>query len=47
MECPEVFRFLEGSKKAVVILREIPADLQPKCLRASLLCPEKAIIIKE
>ncbi len=47
MQCPEVFRFTEGSKKAAVILDEIPENLQAKCLRASLMCPEKAIIVKK
>jgi ferredoxin len=43
--CPEVFRFHEGSKKAYVIRKEIPKDLEQKCLEAAKKCPTKAIII--
>lgn len=46
-ECPEVFRFSAGSKKAVAVMDEVPVELQPKCLRAALQCPEKAIIISK
>jgi ferredoxin len=47
MECPEVFRFQEGSKKATVILENIPAALRKKCRNAARKCPNEAIIIKE
>jgi len=47
MECPEVFRFQEGSKRATVILEEIPSHLQEKCREAARKCPNEAIIIKD
>lgn len=47
MECPEVFRFQEGSKKAEVILKEIPPGLQQKCRELVRKCPNDAIIIEE
>jgi len=43
--CPEVFRFETGSKKAVAIEGEIPADLVDKCLEAQRKCPEAAILV--
>jgi len=46
-ECPEVFRFQEGSKKAAVILENIPRHLQKKCRDAARKCPNKAILIEE
>ena len=46
-ECPEVFRFQEGSKKAAVIIGEIPPALQKKCRDAARKCPNAAITIKE
>lgn len=46
-ECPEVFRFQEGSKRATVILDEIPSRLQQRCRDVAGLCPTDAIIIKE
>lgn len=45
-ECPEVFRFQEGSKRATVILEEIPAEFQQKCKNAAIKCPNKAISIR-
>jgi len=45
--CPEVFRFQEGSKKATVILKEIPYNLREKCLEAARKCPNEAISIRE
>lgn len=47
LECPEVFRFQEGSKKAEVILKEIPVGLQQKCREVARKCPNDAIIIEE
>ena len=44
--CPEVFRFQEGSKKAIVILDPIPKALQERCLKAAKECPNDAVIIK-
>jgi len=46
-ECPQVFRFREGSKKATVILDEIPVELQQKCREVAGMCPTNAIIITE
>ena len=46
-ECPEVFRFQEGSKRAMVIMDPIPANLEQKCQDAARKCPHNAIIIKE
>lgn len=46
-ECSEVFRFQEGSKKAMVILDQIPARLQKKCRMIARKCPSKAIRIVE
>ena len=46
-QCPEVFRFQEGSKKATVILDEIPRGLEQKCREIVGLCPREAIILKE
>jgi len=46
-ECPAVFRFQEGSKKAEVILEEIPVFLQAGCRRVAKMCPNEAIIIEE
>ena len=46
-ECPEVFRFQEGSKKATVILGVIPPALQKKCRDAARKCPNAAITIEE
>jgi ferredoxin len=46
-ECPEVFRFQEGSKKAAVIIGEIPPALQKKCRNAARKCPNAAITIEE
>lgn len=46
-ECPEVFRFHEGSKRAVAVKEEIPLSLQTKCREVAKLCPAKAIRILE
>ena len=45
--CPEVFRFQEGSKKAVAVTGEIPEYLEDKCIMAARECPNKAIRIEE
>lgn len=47
MECPEVFRFQEGSKRATVIFETIPANLEQKCRDAAKKCPNEAILIEE
>ncbi|MBN1625344.1 MAG: ferredoxin [Deltaproteobacteria bacterium] len=41
--CPEVFRFQEGSKKAIALFDIIPPSLERKALEAARLCPNKAI----
>ena len=46
-KCPDVFRFQEGSKRAEVLLDEIPPGLQQKCREALRACPNNAITIKE
>jgi ferredoxin len=46
-ECPEVFRFREGSKKAVSIRERIPPSLEQKCREVADLCPAKAVRIQE
>lgn len=45
MKCPEVFRFQEGSKRAMVVLDHIPPRFEKKCLEAARKCPNDAIII--
>jgi len=42
--CPEVFK-MEG-EKAVVIMEEIPLELEQKCQAASDACPAGAITIE-
>jgi ferredoxin len=44
-ECPEVFRFAQGSKKAVAKMEEVPPRLQKKCIQAAQSCPHGAVII--
>jgi len=46
-ECPQVFRFQPGSKKATVIVDEIPPALEQKCREVAKMCPNEAIIIQE
>jgi ferredoxin len=47
MECPDVFRFQEGSKRATVIVDEIPPELEQTCRDVAAKCPTNAIIISE
>ena len=47
MECPDVFRFQEGSKRATVIRDEIPRRFWNKCRKAVSLCPNNAISIQD
>jgi len=44
-QLPEVFRFQPGSKKAMVIKKVIPVDLEQKCREVAAKCPQKAITI--
>lgn len=46
-ECPDVFRFQEGSKRAAVIVECIPTRLEQKCRDAARKCPNNAINITE
>lgn len=46
-ELPEVFRFQEGSKKAMVLMDPIPSALEQQCRRVARMCPNEAIIITE
>ena len=46
-ECPEVFRFQEGSKKAAPMFEQIPREFQQKCRKVATMCPTKAITIIE
>ena len=46
-ECPQVFRFQPGSKKATVIVDSIPSELERKCREVARMCPNEAIIIEE
>lgn len=46
-ECPKVFRFQEGSKRATVIVDEVPPELEQKCRKIAQMCPTDAIIIRE
>ena len=46
-ECPNVFRFQEGSKRAAVRLESIPRSMEACCRRAARLCPNEAITIEE
>jgi ferredoxin len=43
--CPYIFRFQEGSKKATVIVDEVPPQMEEMCLKAADLCPNKAIVV--
>jgi ferredoxin len=44
---PEIFRFQEGSKKARVVMEEIPLELEAKCRRAAAACPNRAVVITD
>lgn len=46
-QCPEVFRFREGSKKAAVIKDEVPPSLEEKCREIAGTCPAGAIRVFE
>jgi len=47
MECPELFRFQEGSKKAEALLKEVPPSLEAKCIHIAGRCPTGAIILEK
>ena len=44
-ECPELFRFQEGSKKAKALMEIVPPTLERTCLRIAERCPTNAVII--
>jgi ferredoxin len=44
--CPEVFG-LDEEGHAVVVVSEVPADLQERAGEAARLCPENAITVSE
>ena len=46
-ECPDVFRFQEGSKRAAVMVNPIPPSLQDCCRKAATLCPNGAVTIED
>jgi ferredoxin len=46
-ECPQIFRFQEGSKKATTIPNRIPKGYEKACWKIAKLCPSGAILIKE
>ncbi|MBN1755390.1 ferredoxin [bacterium] len=46
-ECPEIFRFQSGSKKAMAMPGDIPWELEQKIRRVARLCPNNAILIIE
>lgn len=47
MECPELFRFQEGSKKAKALVEKIPPSLEDICIHIAERCPSNAIILDE
>lgn len=46
-ECPEVFKFREGSKRATVVRDPVPASLERRCREIAERCPTGAIRIIE
>ena len=46
-ECPTLFRFQEGSKKAEALMEKVPPSLEKVCIRIAALCPTGAIILEE
>jgi len=46
-ELPHIFRFQPGSKKATVIVDEIPPALEENCRKVARMCPNEAISIEE
>ena len=47
MECPDIFRFQEGSKKAEAIREEVPSHLAEAVARAASRCPNRAVIVEK
>lgn len=46
MECPELFRFQEGNKKAQALVEEVPPRLEKVCMDIAARCPTRAVIIE-
>ncbi|MBD3240170.1 MAG: ferredoxin [Chitinivibrionales bacterium] len=46
-ECPDVFRFRWGNKRATVIADPVPTELRERCLDIVERCPSGAIKIIE
>ena len=47
MEAPDLFRFQEGSKKAMALVEEVPPAGKQTVIRIAGRCPTGAIIIEE
>jgi ferredoxin len=47
MECPSLFRFQEGSKKAKVLAKEVPPALEKICIDIAARCPTGAVILED
>ncbi len=47
MEAPYLFRFQEGSKKAMALVDEVPPEREQTVIRIAGRCPTGAIIIEE
>ena len=45
--CPEVFRFQEGSKKAIALEDDLPLEYLAACIEAIEKCPTGAISLQE
>ena len=46
-ECPTLFRFQEGSKKAEALLTQVPKALEETCVRIAGRCPTGAIVLEK
>lgn len=46
-ECPTLFRFQEGSKRAEALMETVPPELERKCIEVAKHCPKRAIILEE
>lgn len=44
-QCPELFRFREGSKKAAPRVSKVPERLQDECVQVAKSCPTGAIFV--
>jgi ferredoxin len=44
--CPDVFRFQEGSKRAMVVVDPIPPQFEEKVREAANRCPQGAVLIQ-